>query len=182
MVEPKAASKVILLAGLDNSGKTSIAYSLQGIKNLPHYLKIKPTVGRKIISIKSYDSEFRIWDLGGQDAYREEYIENLDKYFKGIDKLIYIFDIQDIDRYALALEYYEKIITFLKDNNKPNEIEISIFLHKFDPDLNTTKPEITKEIVDNLKNKIKNALNKTEFFYQIFQTTIYALFEKSVTD
>ncbi len=182
MTESSKIAKVLLLAGLDNSGKTSIAYSLRGTRNLPTFCKTKPTVRRNIVSIKAYDSEYVIWDLGGQEAYRDEYIENFDNYFKGLDKLIYVFDVQDLRRYDSALDYFEKIINLLKERNDVSEIEVLIFLHKFDPDLSTIRPEITDEIIDDLKENIKKIIDKTDFFYQIFKTSIYCLFDKTVTD
>ena len=182
MTESLKTAKVLLLAGLDNSGKTSIAYSLKGTRNLPTFCKTKPTVRRNIVSITSYDSEYKIWDLGGQEAYRDEYIERFDNFFIGFDKLIYVFDIQDIERYDLALEYYEKIITLLNNREDISDFEVSIFLHKFDPDLSEIRPDITDEIIDDLKEKIKKIIDKTEFFYQIFKTSIYCLFDKTVTD
>lgn len=173
--------KKILLVGLDNSGKTSIVMSLKGIKTLPKFSNVKPSKGEDIQPIKVLDSEFSIWDLGGQETYRNEYLNNFNKYIIGCSKLIYVFDIQATERYDLALEYFEKIINLLEDNFNTNSIEISIFLHKNDPDLNVIKPEITREVVDGLKEKIKNRIEKTSFFYQIFKTTIYALFEKMIT-
>lgn len=182
MMESSKPARVLLLVGLDNSGKTSIAYSLKGTKNLPTFCKTKPTVRRNIVSITSYDSEYKIWDLGGQEAYRDEYLEKFDNYFRGFDKLIYVFDIQDVGRYNLALEYYEKIINLLKDREDISDFEVSIFLHKFDPDLNEIRPDITNQVINDLKEKIKKIIDKTEFFYQIFKTSIYCLFDKTVTD
>jgi len=182
MTESSKPARVLLLAGLDNSGKTSIAYSLRGTRNLPSFCKTKPTVRRNILSIKAYDSEYIIWDLGGQEAYRDEYLENFGNYFKGFNKFIYIFDVQDIERYNLGLDYYEKIINLLKDRNNVSDFEVSIFLHKFDPDLGVIRPDITDEIIEDLKEKIKKIIDKTEFFYQIFKTSIYCLFEKTVID
>ncbi len=182
MTESLKPVKVLLIAGLDNSGKTSIAYSLRGTRNLPTFCKTKPTVRRNILSIRAYDSEYIIWDLGGQAAYRDEYLENFNNYFKGFDKFIYVFDVQDIERYDLALEYYEKIINLLKNRNNVSDFELSIFLHKYDPDLNNIRPNITDEVIDDLKEKIKKIIDKTEFFYQIFKTSIYCLFDKTVTD
>lgn len=173
--------KKILLVGLDNSGKTSIVMSLKGIKTLPKFFNVKPSKGEDIQPIKVLDSEFSIWDLGGQESYRIEYLKNFNKYIKGCSKLIYVFDIQDTKRYDLALEYFENLINLVENNFNTNTIEISIFLHKNDPDLNVIKPELTREIIDDLKEKIKNRIEKTSFFYQIFKTTIYALFEKNIT-
>lgn len=170
--------KKILLIGLDNSGKTSIVLSLRGTKNITEFHNVKPSKVEHIDSIKVLDSEFSIWDLGGQESYRSEYLKNFNKYIIGCSKLIYVFDIQDTDRYDLGLEYFKKIIDLLKGKN----IEISIFLHKFDPDLTVSRSDITKEIVDGLKERVKDIIDKTNFFYQIFNTSIYALFEKKITD
>ena len=59
---------------------------------------------------------------------------------------------------------------------------IIITFHKFDPDLKVIRPDITDDIIEELKEKIKNIIDKTEFFYQIFKTSIYCLFDKTVTD
>jgi small GTP-binding protein len=182
MSESTESARVILLVGLDNSGKTSIAYSLRGTRNLPTFCKTKPTVGRNIVSIIAYDSEYKIWDLGGQEAYRMEYLKKMETYFEGFNKLIFVFDVQDVDRYKLALDYYNDIINLLKDTKNKSDFEISIFLHKFDPDLAEIRPDINNDIINDLKEKIKKIIDKTEFFYQIFKTSIYCLFDKTVID
>ena len=169
-------SNKILFVGLDNSGKTTIVHSLQGIKNLPSFCNTKPTEGLNIENIQAFDSDFTIWDLGGQETFRNEYLKDFQKYIIGCNKLIYVFDIQDTKRYDLALEYFEHIIDLLKENS---DLEIWIFLHKYDPDLNKTRPDIIKKFYDNIKQKIKERMKKTDFFYKIFKTTIYALFEKT---
>ena len=73
-------------------------------------------IARNIEEITVFDSDFSIWDLGGQEAYRKEYLEDFGEYIKKTDKLIYAFDIQDTDRYNLALEYFEKVINLLNNN------------------------------------------------------------------
>ena len=100
----------------------------------------------------------------------------------GCSKIIYVFDIQDFDRYNLALKYFESMIDLIKDNKEAKNIEISIFFHKADPDLSQTHPEITEMAIDNLKEKIKDIVDKTDIFYQIFKTSIYAIFEKLIID
>jgi GTPase SAR1 family protein len=182
MTPSSKQARVLLLAGLDNSGKTSIAYSLRGTRNLPTFCRTKPTVRRNILSIRAYESEYIIWDLGGQKSYRDEYLENYKNYFEGFDKFIYVFDVQDVERYDLALEYYENIIELLKHRKDMSDVEVSIFLHKYDPDLDNIRPDITDEIIESLKEKIKKIIDRTDFFYQIFKTSIYCLFDKTVTD
>ncbi|MFX1392571.1 MAG: ADP-ribosylation factor-like protein [Promethearchaeota archaeon] len=172
----------ILIAGLDDSGKTSIVYSLQGIKNLPKFLNIRPTVGRNIENIEAFESEFSIWDLGGQEAYRDEHLKDFKTNIEGCNKFIYVFDVQDSERYGLALSYFKQFINLLKEETELTDLEISIFLHKFDPDLKVTHPGVNTEVINELKDSIKEIIDKTNFLYQIFKTTIYALFEKIITD
>ena len=83
----KANHRKILLVGLDNSGKTSIAQSLHGITNLPSFQNMKPTQGVDIRNINAINSEFAIFDLGGQESFRSEHLENFDQYIRGANKL-----------------------------------------------------------------------------------------------
>lgn len=181
-MDEKTNHRKILLVGLDNSGKTSIAQSLQGITNLPSFQNMKPTQGLDIRNINALNSEFAIWDLGGQESFRSEYLENFDQYIRGTNKLIYVFDIQDNDRYDLSINYFKKILDLVEKKAEKNNLEISIFLHKFDPDLKEMRGDLTDQIIDEFKSRIKKRVEKSEFFYQIFETTIYALFKKIFTD
>jgi len=172
--------KKILFVGLDNAGKTSIVQSLMGIKNLPLFSKMNPTQNAKQVQIKVSDSEFNIWDLGGQALFREEYLRDFDKFIFGTSKLIFVFDIQDTERYELAFQYFEKIIDLTEEKVKGNDFEVSIFFHKFDPDLK--RSNMPDAIINGLKDKVKAKLDGKNLFYQIFLTTIYAIFEKVVID
>lgn len=178
----KPNHRKILLIGLDNSGKTSIAQSLQGITNLPSFQNMKPTQGADIRNINALNSEFAIFDLGGQESFRSEYLENFDQYILGANKLIYVFDIQDSERYDLSLKYLKKILELIEKKVENNHLEISIFLHKFDPDLKDTRVDLTEDVINNLRIKIRERMEKSEFFYQIFKTSIYALFSKVIID
>jgi len=172
--------KKILFVGLDNAGKTSIVKCLSGTKKLTSFCDIKPTTGNKIISINILDTDFSIWDLGGQEAFRKEYLSDFNDYIYGCNKLIFVIDIQDTKRYELALEYFEKIIDLTEAEKNANNIELSVFLHKFDPDL--IENDAFDKKINRLKEKVKEKLDSTDFFYQIFRTTIYAIFEKRITD
>ena len=179
--ENSISQKKILFIGLDNGGKTSIIQSLKGKKNLPSFKSISPTKGRSIEDFRAFDSKFNIWDLGGQEAYREKYLKDFEENISRCNKVIYVIDVQDTKRYDLALDYFEKVINLIKNGDLKN-IEISIFLHKSDPDLNENRPDITEEIIKDLKDKIKAIIDDKGLFYQIFKTSIYAIFEKIIVD
>jgi hypothetical protein len=92
-------------------------------------LTTNPTKGVDRSDIEILGQHVLIHDLGGQQKYRKKYIENL-TYFEGTDVLIYVIDLQDRDRYDLALEYFDKALANI------NQLKLSpnlyVFLHKFD--------------------------------------------------
>jgi len=168
-------AKKIVLIGLDNGGKTSILLSLQRDINLLSYYSMQPTQGLNIERFKDRGIEFSIWNFGGQEEYRRQYLQKMDENFKEVDKVIFVIDIQDIERYEIALDYLKQIIQYLI--NHKNKADFSIFLHKFDPNLQN-KPEFSEESLSvNLYEKMKTIL-PPDFKYDLFKTSIYTVFQK----
>ena len=171
--------KKILIMGLDKAGKTSIVLSLKGVKNLLSFYSLNPTKGANIVKFKALNSDYIVWDFGGQEIYRKEYLKNFKQYISGINKFIFVIDVQDVDRYDLALDYMKNILNILL-NNQIN-VGFSIFLHKFDPDLEDYNKKIKEEVIKSLIKKIEG-LMPTDFSYSIDKTSIYTVFEKSSID
>ncbi|MFX1502737.1 MAG: ADP-ribosylation factor-like protein [Promethearchaeota archaeon] len=174
--EDKSAEKSIkiMLIGLDNSGKTSILNCLKGIKAISAFNNPMPTKGLDVQLFEALNSKYAIWDLGGQKAYLDDHLDDFKKLVKGTNKIIYVIDIQDIKRYDLALEYLKKVINSIEEQKN---IDFSVFLHKFDPDLVYTN-NLNKVIINDLILKIKKTF-PPKFIYSINKTTIYAIFEKT---
>ncbi|MHA1149088.1 MAG: ADP-ribosylation factor-like protein [Promethearchaeota archaeon] len=178
MSDIKEQQKVLLM-GLDNSGKTSIVLSLRENTNLLSYLSLKPTKGLNIESFETSNYELNIWDFGGQDQYREDYLNNFYKFTAAASKLIFVIDVQDMERYDIALSYLQSIISLLERDN--NLMDISIFLHKFDPNLDRKErfkainEIINKRLIDKIFEIIPLSFN-----YEIHRTCIYSVFEKSL--
>lgn len=169
----------ILIMGLDNSGKTSIIMSLKENTNLLSYFSLRPTKGLSVEEFKNDQQGMVCWDLGGQAQYRKKYLKDFSRYLKETEKIIFVIDVQDTNRYDLALEYLEGLIEVLK--NSECFIEISLFLHKFDPNLINKEDfkNLFHKINTELVNKIKTIIPDT-FNYNLFKTTIYTVFEKSL--
>jgi small GTP-binding protein len=167
----------ILIMGLDNSGKTSILMSLREDTNLLSYFSLKPTKGLSIEEFNNNEQKLVCWDLGGQAQYRKGYLKDFERYAKETNKIIFVIDIQDTARYSLALEYLKDLIDILSESNL--FIELSIFLHKYDPNLRKQEKfkELEQRIDNELIEKIKNIISN-QFSYDIFKTTIYTVFEK----
>ncbi len=172
--ESTEESKKIILMGLDNSGKTSIVSCLKGNKGISAFNNPKPTKGLDVQNFKVSDSKYAVWDFGGQKAYIEDYFKDFSNYSKGVSKIIYVIDIQDVKRYDLALEYLKKLINSIDTTNK---IDFSIFLHKFDPDLVFNR-SLSEIVINDFIKKIKEII-PLDIAYSINKTTIYAIFEKS---
>jgi GTPase SAR1 family protein len=172
--EPSEDSIKILLIGLDNSGKTSIATCLKGIKKLSAFNSINPTRGRRIENFEALNSKYAIWDLGGQKSFRDEYFNDFRNYVIGAHKIIYVIDIQDVHRYDEAIEYLESVINSIENQV---DVEFSIFLHKFDPDI-----QFDNELNDTRMTKLINTIKEKippNFDYSLHKTSIYCIFEKT---
>ena len=165
----------ILILGLDNSGKTSIILSHKGHRNLMSYFKLKPTKKVDIQKIYTGDSgpSYRIWDFGGQKAYRNGYIEDLEKYSVHATLIIFVIDVQDQKRYGEALDYLEKLTNkFQKINcNAP----VYIYLHKFDPGVCKKQGFDVSKVEEDLIPNIDKAI-PTGTSYEIHKTSIYTVF------
>lgn len=167
-------TKKIIFIGLDNGGKTSIVLSLKGL-NLMSLKSSNPTRGIETSNLNINDEKFNIWDFGGQEQYRNIHLEDFKKNFKETDKVIYVIDIQDQKRYKIALDYLMKIMKKL--GNQIDKIKFSIFLHKSDPNLKETHPDLTNEIIEDLITKIKEVI-PSNLRDEIYKTSIYTVFER----
>jgi len=170
----KQSIKKIILVGLDNSGKTSILLSLTRNSNLLSYYSLKPTAGLNIVNYNDSDTVFNIWDFGGQEQYRKEYMKKFDQYLDA-DKIIFVIDIQDTERYNLALNYLSEIVNLLQQKNL--RIDFSIFLHKFDPSLERQVNFSDERIQNTLISKIQKIF-PPNYPIEVFKTTIYTVFQK----
>ncbi|TFF85339.1 MAG: hypothetical protein EU551_04250 [Promethearchaeota archaeon] len=155
----------ILFSGIDNAGKSSIIYT---IKNQYHFMSgLKPTTGIKRKNYKVLDIEFILWDLGGQEAYRDSYFEREELVFSDVALFMYVLDIQDEERFDLALSYYNKILNSMK-KLKTNPIIIILF-HKTDPDLKYD--EKTKIFLDDLRKRFEKI--SKGFDVTFFETSVF---------
>lgn len=160
--------------GLDNCGKSSIVHSLQGNSNLLTLCAIPPTQRKDTVNFDTRGKSFSIWDFGGQEVFRNEYMKNMAGHLAGTDKLIYVIDIQDRERYDLAVDYLGKILSSVKDKGMP----VSIFLHKFDPQIELEKEYSIDVLEKDLLAKIKKVIPEG-IVVKVFRTTIFTVFQKT---
>ncbi|NVM55719.1 MAG: GTP-binding protein [Candidatus Helarchaeota archaeon] len=174
----KSVTKLLIM-GLDNAGKTSIILSLTKKANLLSFCSLNPTAGLNIVNIDDDPNmKFNIWDFGGQKAYRDEYLQKLDEYITEADRMIYVIDAQDNERYELALTYLKNIIKILQ--NQRQKLDFSVFLHKCDPNLDmeiSFHNRVKHELIDKIKKLMPSGIK-----YKIFKTSVYTVFKKKLVD
>ncbi|MFX1449772.1 MAG: ADP-ribosylation factor-like protein, partial [Promethearchaeota archaeon] len=160
--EEEPIIKKIALLGLGAAGKTSFFEVLQ--KNFGTLHQLKPTKGisRKMLNILG--CEFSIWDYGGQDIYRADYISKSDKFFSEIDLIFYFVDVQE-DTIDESVEYFQQLID-LPQFKSIDPSRILVQIHKLDPE------QLDQEEMQSKINEIKEAFEAIENV-TFFETSIY---------
>lgn len=158
----------IIMAGLDDSGKTSFLLSVD--RKYSKLIGLKPTRGAKVNSIEALGATIFLWDLGGQLTLRKKYLNKAQIYLYEADLLFYFIDIRNKSRFEESIEYLSKIKTVIERFEQ--QTPIIFILSKADPDIINSKEiqENVEEISIELKKFVSNG--KPE----IYTTTIFQLF------
>ncbi len=182
MAKKKSPPNKILIMGLENSGKTSVVLNtFKRDQNLMSYFKLRPTKGIEISELKDEAKKmsFVLWDFGGQQEYRNGYLKKLETYLPATSEVIFVLDIQDKERYNEALDYFASITNAIKNQNV--KLNISLYFHKFDPNLEKIDPTITSESVTSLARKFAEQVPST-CPLEVSKTSIYTFFRKVSLD
>ena len=161
----------VLLAGLDEAGKTSILLSMEG-KYDPSV--IRPTFGAERSEITVFGFPIYRFDLGGQRQYRSEYLQLRPRILDETDLLFYVVDINNKKRFQEALAYYVDILHYFHEIGLMPLI--IILLHKADPEfLKSAEAQTSlKYLIDSFNEKSE------DFEIEYFVTSIFN--RKSLTD
>ncbi len=157
----------LVFAGLDAAGKTSILLSIKN--KFSSLTKLTPTKGRVRQKLDYLGSRLLGWDLGGQDVYREEYLERPELFFSETDLLFFIVDAQDTERYAESLEYFENILKVLKKLDEQPKIVVGF--HKMDPDIREDSKVL--DAVSKLRADFTRVVDEHEVSILIQKTSIF---------
>ncbi|MHA2393272.1 MAG: ADP-ribosylation factor-like protein [Promethearchaeota archaeon] len=158
----------ILMAGLDDSGKTSFLLSVD--RKYSKLIGLKPTTGASIKSIEALGATIFIWDLGGQLVFRKKYINKAEIYLYEADLLFYFIDIRNQTRFEESFEYLQNLKTVLKQFNQ--NTPIIYVLSKGDPDIVNTG-----EIKTNIQTvKKRLAEISPDEPLEFFTTSIFQIF------
>ncbi|MHA1730801.1 MAG: ADP-ribosylation factor-like protein [Promethearchaeota archaeon] len=167
--------KKVLVMGLDKCGKSSIILTMSDDRNLLSYYSLRPTQGLKIEEVADEESRFYVWELGGQESYRREHLENLYAQTEGAEKIIFVVDSQDLGRYELAFSYFEGIAKVLVDGGLA--IPVTVFFHKYDPHMPREKKDAIDEACKDFAKRVVEALPRG-YPCRAFKTSIFTKFRK----
>lgn len=171
----------IILAGLDDSGKTSFLLTVD--RKFSKLMNIKPTAGAKVQSIQALGASLFVWDLGGQRKYLTKYLTKSSIYLYESDLIFYFIDVQNKQRFEESFEYLKNIHRILYNELKQDTPIVYIF-SKGDLDIIEDK-QIQKNI-KYLKSKIKEITKQKEidvYVTSIFEiTTILRSFSAGISE
>ncbi|MFX1512964.1 MAG: ADP-ribosylation factor-like protein, partial [Promethearchaeota archaeon] len=157
----------IIIAGVENAGKTSVLQSIREMKTMDAE---RPTKGMstEVLSFAGYN--LSTWDLGGQKTFRDQYFNNPDLFLR-TSVFFYVVDIQDDDRISDSFDYFSRLIQILKYlQEKPM---LAILLHKFDPEI---RGPIIEQKTWHIKEDFREIIQKIQFEEPLFfKTSIYDL-------
>ena len=140
--------------GLSGSGKTSLYSVAFAEKSAEETKGLSPTILYETRRHPFLGLQVGIFDFGGQEQYRKEYMEK-PEIFRGTDILIPVIDLHDPNSYDQAKEYFIGLLDiYRKNNERPT---VFLFLHKYDTE------DYQKELLDTNVKKAK------EIFLDIFK-------------
>lgn len=164
--ELSSVQKIAIL-GLANAGKTSLVKTI--LYEFEALMVLAPTKGVDRSEISFLGRELVIWDFGGQERYRNNYLRQPNKYFRGIKYLYYIIDIQESARIRQSMAYFLKSLETAYHYN-PN-LKIYLFFHKYD-----IKFKDKAILIQNEQEFIQGTLPKIQdlgITPTIFHTSVY---------
>ncbi len=126
----------IILAGIENAGKTSLLRAFENKFTCEDSTSgHAPTLGLKKGYLSIANQKFVRWELGGQEKFRQEYLQNKEVYFSNLKMLYFVIDIQDKGTIPTAIVYLHEIISYLDQNKK--DLPVVVLLNKYDDNWST---------------------------------------------
>lgn len=93
----------VILVGLDNAGKTTVLYQLV-TKEAVH---TTPTIGSNVEEVTFRNTQFLVWDIGGQESLRASWYS----YYCNTEIVIMVVDSTDRERLTLTKEELHRMLS-----------------------------------------------------------------------
>lgn len=159
----------IIVMGIENAGKTTILDILtKAAGDAPEYPPdMYPTKGVERRNLSK--NNVVIWDFGGQELYRNEYLANPESNFYGISFFYYVIDVQDYYRLFGSYMYFMAVFQLISKYSP--DAKIFFLFHKMDPRFDASKKNLKQNFLEHVEPFLK-AHNRSVSMYE---TTIFNL-------
>ena len=161
--------KNVAILGLRGAGKSTLVQLLKEDVGLQSLLSTMPTgeeANQDEISAKNFN--ISLWSVNSN--YAEKFMNRISAaYFKKVDLILFVIDIQDSSKFEDVMVYFNKVIKMV-DKLEENP-DFFIVFNKADPKfLNTPTYQSNFE---NVKPRIVNLLESKEIKHDFFLSSIY---------
>lgn len=146
----------VTLIGLDNAGKTSLALRLRKGEWIE---ETSPTIGVNFEMYRIGDIQFKIFDVGGHEAFRRQFWLNFASFSYGI---LYVFDSSDRKRIEEGKQVFWQLIENLEIESR---IVIAFLANKSDLE-SMELDEIIKEL------ELQKISKYPKISFQIFKISV----------
>lgn len=143
----RKAKATLLVVGLDNSGKTTLARAIRGFSEAEggaekdSVMNVEPTIGFKVEKMDApYTSGLRlnIVDMSGQQCYRELW----QTYYEDVQGILFVVDAADPRRFPEAREALLGVVKHADLEKKP----LLLYSNKMDLLSASTGSQVAKEV------------------------------------
>jgi len=157
----------VVIMGLENAGKSTIvdvlAQKIRYDQLTPPDMYPTKNVERTTLSEKNVV----VWDFGGQEIYRNEYLADPENYLHYISFAFYVIDVQDYYRLFNSVMFFNTVLpTIIKYSP---DAEIGILFHKTDPKFDPNKKNLKKKFLEKIEPFIQGHKKSIE----VYDTTIF---------
>ena len=161
----------VVIAGLDFAGKTTLIKRLIHNRNYYDLVNLEPTKGANVEEFQSDKLNLVLWDLGGQKAHIDEYLQDPERYFIKVDLLIFVIDSQDDVRYEDAIKYLKDLLNILEYLDE--DPYFLVLLNKADSDI-INDPDFQIKL-EYLKDEVSDVFKERENSWnvEIIPTSIF---------
>ncbi|CAH2292552.1 ADP-ribosylation factor 5C [Pelobates cultripes] len=121
----------VIIVGLDNAGKTTILY--QFLMN--EVVHTAPTIGSNVEEIVIRNTQFLMWDIGGQETLRATW----NSYYSNTEFVILVIDSTDRERLPETREELYKMLA----HEELRDAAVLVFANKQDVKNSMTASEIS---------------------------------------
>jgi len=164
-----------VFCGLDNSGKSTIISFLQ----TGTFIKLTPTMGKKLQEIEVEGTRMSIFDMGGQSDFRDMWMGEI----KSARCVVFVIDTADSNRYDEAREEFNKLLPMISKN----KINLLIMANKFDLNKESSMGKIIRkfnlielENFEIMEISAKTGYGMTDAFVKFYTLLTGQIIEKSI--